>query len=476
MAPRRKLWLDNVSYRFSAGLFGSQHWQASTTTLGALAFTSHEHYWLASATEGGSEVRAGAFARDAAGNTFFPYVWGPTSNLEEAGFGQEPEHRTFEYGASGVRLERVRRNGSVLRDYVFDEAGFVVERGGEPIEYDGAGRPRRFGDRRLFWDTFGRPTAVAEGNQVTTRRFGGRLEADLAGQPLALWVGPVRLDLVAGAHRTHHVDFRGNVKWVSDAGGAAVSHVRYRPFGPDRALGEAPERGFAGGFPVGELVLLGHRLYDPDVGRFLAPDPVFQVVNGYAYTLGNPVQFWDPDGASARTAMLIATGTAVAGMAVGATLVAVAPVTVAAGVTIASAGVLIGLIVPATPMSMAAAKALAGVTLLVPIARGAGLGFLGGQELQLAILDGEPHPLHQKVEMIHVTHHQNLIDQVVPDGGLLPEQTKEITLEIEAVPPGCSPDALVAGAPPLDRRIPLALGALNLLLGLGWAARRRRNR
>jgi hypothetical protein len=32
------------------------------------------------------------------------------------------------------------------------------------------------------------------------------------------------------------------------------------------------------------------------VGRFLSPDPILQVVNQYAYALGNPVLFQDPDG------------------------------------------------------------------------------------------------------------------------------------------------------------------------------------
>jgi hypothetical protein len=32
------------------------------------------------------------------------------------------------------------------------------------------------------------------------------------------------------------------------------------------------------------------------VGRFLSPDPILQVENQYAYALGNPVLFQDPDG------------------------------------------------------------------------------------------------------------------------------------------------------------------------------------
>jgi hypothetical protein len=37
-------------------------------------------------------------------------------------------------------------------------------------------------------------------------------------------------------------------------------------------------------------------MYDPAVGRFLSPDPSFQLVNQYTYTLGNPIWFADAGG------------------------------------------------------------------------------------------------------------------------------------------------------------------------------------
>jgi hypothetical protein len=47
---------------------------------------------------------------------------------------------------------------------------------------------------------------------------------------------------------------------------------------------------------MGEYIWLENRLYDPEVGRFLSPDPVYQLVNQFSYTLGNPIFFWDPHG------------------------------------------------------------------------------------------------------------------------------------------------------------------------------------
>jgi RHS repeat-associated protein len=42
--------------------------------------------------------------------------------------------------------------------------------------------------------------------------------------------------------------------------------------------------------------LLGHRYYDPKIGRFLARDPIKDGRNWYAYAEGNPARFADPDG------------------------------------------------------------------------------------------------------------------------------------------------------------------------------------
>ena len=47
---------------------------------------------------------------------------------------------------------------------------------------------------------------------------------------------------------------------------------------------------------MGDLVLLGARVHDPQAGRFLSPDPIFQTVNQFAYTQANPVSFSDPGG------------------------------------------------------------------------------------------------------------------------------------------------------------------------------------
>jgi RHS repeat-associated protein len=71
--------------------------------------------------------------------------------------------------------------------------------------------------------------------------------------------------------------------------------------------------GYAGGHGYQEdgsgYRLLGHRLYDPQIGRFLTRDPIQDGRNWYAYCENNPVSFLDADGLAVESAFdLIAFG------------------------------------------------------------------------------------------------------------------------------------------------------------------------
>jgi RHS repeat-associated protein len=137
------------------------------------------------------------------------------------------------------------------------------------------------------------------------------VQTDPAGLPCSIDLGEVRVDLATGQHRYRHLDFRGNVKFVSDQDGEVRSHYQYDAYGLRQVRGSDDDSvRFAGGSQIGELMALGERIYDPAVGRFLSPDPVLQYVNQYAYTLGNPVWFTDASGRDFESALegIIATG------------------------------------------------------------------------------------------------------------------------------------------------------------------------
>ena len=59
------------------------------------------------------------------------------------------------------------------------------------------------------------------------------------------------------------------------------------------------------------LMLLGHRFYDPSIGRFLSRDPIHAGANDYAYCDNNPVTAVDPSG---EQPFSDGTGLAVSGM------------------------------------------------------------------------------------------------------------------------------------------------------------------
>ncbi len=124
------------------------------------------------------------------------------------------------------------------------------------------------------------------------------------------------------------------MKQVSDDAGQLHAHVQYDAICPTAFFGleEEGDRRFAAGRRFGALTLLGHRPYDAETERFLGPDPVDTLVNGYAYAHANPIHFTDPGGrfpvialgfgasmlfGGAAATQLVATGSLLGSVAVG---------------------------------------------------------------------------------------------------------------------------------------------------------------
>ena len=111
-------------------------------------------------------------------------------------------------------------------------------------------------------------------------------------------------------------DYQGSVNVITDQGGAVVAEYSYDPWGRQRdpvtlapcAPGKEPELMFGRGYTGHEhlleygLIHMNARLYDPQTGRFLSPDPYVQdpantqSYNRYAYALNNPLRYIDPSG------------------------------------------------------------------------------------------------------------------------------------------------------------------------------------
>jgi RHS repeat-associated protein len=114
-------------------------------------------------------------------------------------------------------------------------------------------------------------------------------------------------------------DYQGSIAVVTDALGAVVQSMSYDAWGrarqpdgtedPGGAITRPTSRGYTGHehLPGVSLVNMNGRMYDPEVGQFLSPDPVTsnvykpQALNKNSYVYNNPLYYTDPTGFSAWT-------------------------------------------------------------------------------------------------------------------------------------------------------------------------------
>jgi RHS repeat-associated protein len=183
-----------------------------------------------------------------------------------------------------------------------------------PITWSAAGKLATLGPAvdplvEIVTDLAERPVSVTSlGATRDFALFGGRVEYDAStGETGRLHLAHVSLPFEGEERIYRHVDALGNVSFTTDENGLVTSHRRYHSFGLDRIYGggsfsENDPRGFAGGIELQHggvgtgLVVLGARVLDSDVGRFLSRDPFFDLLNAYTYAYGNPVQYQDRSG------------------------------------------------------------------------------------------------------------------------------------------------------------------------------------
>jgi RHS repeat-associated protein len=269
----------------------------------------------------------------------------------------------FRHDGAGNRLEHVRARppaAELATAYVTNDLGELasVTRSGEPVvlgydaagnlvdnplrghryEYDLADRLIAVRDRasgalvaRYDHDALGRRvrkrTYDAGGAPVEERYLydGARIaeERDGAGRTRASYVwGLGGIDELIALEATEHhgalapgryhahQDARGDVVALTDAAGALVERARYAAFGDvlEPADGGPPRRiryGFQGRELDHEsgLYHFRARAYDPDLGRFLQRDPVWDPVaagHPYAFVGNGPLARTDPSGLKSR--------------------------------------------------------------------------------------------------------------------------------------------------------------------------------
>jgi len=106
----------------------------------------------------------------------------------------------------------------------------------------------------------------------------------------------------------YHNDHLGGVNVITDVGGAWCQRNEYDPWGSvSKQNGTCdPTHRFTGKDldPETGLYYYGGRYYDPEISRFISPDPFVpepdnpQSLNRYSYVLNNPQRYIDPSGFS----------------------------------------------------------------------------------------------------------------------------------------------------------------------------------
>ncbi|MFF9105185.1 RHS repeat-associated core domain-containing protein [Streptomyces rubrogriseus] len=139
-------------------------------------------------------------------------------------------------------------------------------------------------------------------------------------------------------------DATGNVLGLVDDAGKRTHTYAYGPTGTPRGTtteaAPQPYR-YAGAYadPTG-LYKMGHRYYDPALGRFTQPDPSGQESNPYLYATGDPINNSDPTGLFSWPDVGSAIGGAVAGLAAATAVAAACAGT--AGIGCVAAGAVTG--------------------------------------------------------------------------------------------------------------------------------------
>jgi RHS repeat-associated protein len=152
-----------------------------------------------------------------------------------------------------------------------------------------------------------RVTRAGSPDRVFEHDLAGRTTAERAGDggPVVrsfVWDSEGRLASATGPWGTRSYAYNGSGARVRETGGASQRDF----FRAGASVLEPVLRdgvgayGYAGGFgyhadPTG-LHQVGHRYYDPDLGRFLSRDPVKDGPNWYAYCENDPVNSIDPTG------------------------------------------------------------------------------------------------------------------------------------------------------------------------------------
>jgi RHS repeat-associated protein len=122
-----------------------------------------------------------------------------------------------------------------------------------------------------------------------------------------VYAGSQRIAMVDAQNRVYYYlnDHLGSAAVVIDSAGNVKDKYKYKPFGESAGTTVTLGQSYRyTGKPLDEEMDLdwyyyGARYYDPEIGRFLAIDPLhgkYPILSPYAYVANNPLIYLDPNG------------------------------------------------------------------------------------------------------------------------------------------------------------------------------------
>lgn len=203
--------------------------------------------------------------------------------------------KSFEYDANGNLRYEKQPNGTVIREYRWDQQNRLVRMlsGTHESLYDYDGQSRRF---RIMEKENGiqtkQETFVWWGSRICQKRSGSAILRNYFSQGFE-----------NGSVAFFYARDRDNSvrEVVASDGTTVASRLSYDPWGNPAETGSVPsDFTYAGHYydRATSLNLAWYRPYDPNLGRWLSRDPIGLTggLNLYGYVGNDPTNFIDPDG------------------------------------------------------------------------------------------------------------------------------------------------------------------------------------
>jgi RHS repeat-associated protein len=290
-------------------------------------------------TSTGSSFRSEAYIQDNVGNftqatldnVVRHYAYDNANQLIQESTPSTGSHTDYVYDGNGNRTSKTV--DGALTSFVYDSGDKLTSQSAAGIvksyQYDNAGNLTQVSTgsavtAQYFYDYEGRMVQAQTGDQGSAYNYnpmgarvlkymqgvlansylrdGAGAGDDVVADSNAVYTSQIS-ELRNGSTRFMHHDVRGSVIATTDSSQTQTSTLNYDAFGslsgatgttvtPFKYVGA---EGYQGDSETG-LQLLGHRYYDPSLGRFITRDPAMDGNNWYAYCQNNPMLNTDPLG------------------------------------------------------------------------------------------------------------------------------------------------------------------------------------